>query len=99
MAMLLESEIHCLKLGADLAAELVELNDDPLARWLASHIARLMRELKPAQDAGQVARASNACMHVIVKFWKHRASCPSLGQNRFRNGSAIHSLSKSVGCP
>lgn len=98
MGVLLESEIHCLKLGADLAAELLERNDDPLARWLASHIARLMRELDPAQDAGQVARASNACMDAILKFWKHRASFPSLGQNRFRNGSAIHSLSKSVGC-
>lgn len=97
MAMLLESEIHCLKLGAYLAAEL--RSDDPLARWLASHITRLMREFEPAQDAGQVAQASNACMDAILKFWKHRAPFPYLGQNRFRNGSAIHSLSKSVGCP
>ncbi|MCF5651460.1 hypothetical protein GIV49_18105 [Pseudomonas syringae] len=91
MAMLLESEIHCLKLGADLAAELLERNDDPLARF--------MRELEPAQDTGQVARPSNACMDAVLKFWNRRAWFPSLGQNRFRNGSAIHSLSKSVGCP
>ena len=99
MIMLLENEIHCLKLGADLTSELMERNDDPLARWLASYIARLMRELEQAQDAGQVARASNACVDAILKLWEHRASFPSLGQNRFRNGSAIHLPFKSVGCP
>ncbi|MCF5709059.1 hypothetical protein GIV19_17400 [Pseudomonas syringae] len=92
MAMLLENETHCLKLGADFTAELMERNDDPLARWLASYIARLMRELEDAEDAGQVARASSACMDAILKLWEHRASLPFGRQDHSRNGPATKSF-------
>jgi hypothetical protein len=76
VSILLESEIHCLKLGADLMTELLSRHEDPLAKWLANYIGRLMRDLENAEDPGHIARTSSACMDAILKLWEHRASHP-----------------------
>lgn len=66
-----------LELGKHIVAEL-ELNErgDWLRRWLAHHVAELIREAESAKDANARKDAAKLATETILKIWDHRANLP-----------------------
>jgi hypothetical protein len=70
-----------LALGRKLVAELdSEKSCDTLSRWMAHHIADLIR----AAEKSRSRRAERACREAIYELWSHRAELPN-GRRPFQD--------------
>jgi hypothetical protein len=66
-----------LELGKHLVEELGQADrGTTLGRWMAHHLARLMREAEEAGTARQRAMARKAAEKLIIELWAQRASLP-----------------------
>ena len=66
-----------LGLGQHLVRELgFEDGVETLGRWMAHHVAELIKEAESARTAAKRAKARKTATDTILKIWAHRASLP-----------------------
>lgn len=66
-----------LGLGLHLVRELgFEDGVDTLGRWMAHHVAELIKEVENARTTVERAKARKGAAETILKIWAHRASLP-----------------------
>ena len=66
-----------LALGRHLVRELgLEDSNDTLGRWMAHHVAELLRRAQRAAPAEERRAAERDASDVILRIWKHRAALP-----------------------
>ena len=78
-------------LGRHLVHELgLEPDGDTLSRWLAHHLATLIREAEAAPDAAQRRAAEDRAVETILKLWDHRRELPGNAYplNEYKNAIA-----------
>src|SRR5258705_10014373 len=69
---------NVLGLGRHLVREL-NLDDgiDTLAKWMAHHVAELIKDAETAPSGEKRSRASKRATETILKIWEHRELLPS----------------------